>query len=71
MDRAFRIYLWLAFGITWGAGGLGLLAGAFDAAGPQSTRSLVVGGGGLRSAAPMLCQDSTRSGTSSSAGHDP
>ena len=34
MDRPFRIYLWLAFGITWGAGGLGLLVGAFDAAGP-------------------------------------
>jgi len=34
-DRPFRIYLWLAFGITWGAGGLGLLVGAFDAAGPR------------------------------------
>ncbi len=29
MDRPLRIYLWLAFGITWGAGGLALLAGAF------------------------------------------
>jgi membrane protease YdiL (CAAX protease family) len=29
MDRPFRIYLWLAFGITWGIGGLGLLAGAY------------------------------------------
>lgn len=29
MDRPLRVYLWLAFGITWGAGGLGLLAGAF------------------------------------------
>lgn len=29
MDRPFRIYLWLAFGITWGFGGLGLLAGAY------------------------------------------
>jgi hypothetical protein len=28
VDRTFRIYLWLAFGITWGAGGLGLLVGA-------------------------------------------
>ena len=30
MDRPLRIYLWLAFGITWGFGGLGLLAGAFQ-----------------------------------------
>lgn len=29
-DRALRGYLWLAFGITWGAGGLGLLVGAFQ-----------------------------------------
>ena len=38
MDRSFRIYLWLAFGITWGFGGLGLLAGAYgpDAAFPAS-----------------------------------
>jgi uncharacterized protein len=28
MDRPLRVYLWLAFGITWGAGGLALLAGA-------------------------------------------
>jgi uncharacterized protein len=27
MDRPLRIYLWLAFGITWGAGGLALLTG--------------------------------------------
>jgi membrane protease YdiL (CAAX protease family) len=27
MDRPFQIYLWLAFGITWGVGGLALLAG--------------------------------------------
>lgn len=27
MDRPLRIYLWLAFGITWGAGGLVLLTG--------------------------------------------
>jgi membrane protease YdiL (CAAX protease family) len=27
MDRPLRIYLWLAFGITWGVGGLALLAG--------------------------------------------
>jgi membrane protease YdiL (CAAX protease family) len=27
MDRPLRVYLWLAFGITWGAGGLALLAG--------------------------------------------
>jgi len=26
-DRPLRIYLWLAFGITWGVGGLALLAG--------------------------------------------
>lgn len=30
MDRPLRIYLWLAFGITWGVGGLGLLAGAYQ-----------------------------------------
>jgi membrane protease YdiL (CAAX protease family) len=29
-DRPLRIYFWLAFGITWGFGGLGLLAGAFQ-----------------------------------------
>ena len=29
MDRPLRVYLWLAFGITWRAGGLGLLASAF------------------------------------------
>ncbi len=29
MDRPLRIYLWLAFGITWGFGGLGLLTGAY------------------------------------------
>src|SRR5262245_59376081 len=27
MDRPFRLYLWLAFGITWGAGGLALFTG--------------------------------------------
>jgi membrane protease YdiL (CAAX protease family) len=27
MDRPLRIYLWLAFGITWGVGGVALLAG--------------------------------------------
>jgi membrane protease YdiL (CAAX protease family) len=27
VDRPLQIYLWLAFGITWGAGGLGLLVG--------------------------------------------
>ena len=27
MDRSLRVYLWLAFGITWGAGGLALLTG--------------------------------------------
>jgi membrane protease YdiL (CAAX protease family) len=27
LDRPLRIYLWLAFGITWGFGGLALLAG--------------------------------------------
>ena len=30
MDRPLRIYLWLAFGITWGFGGLALLAGAYQ-----------------------------------------
>ncbi len=30
MDPPLRIYLWLAFGITWGFGGLGLLAGAYQ-----------------------------------------
>jgi membrane protease YdiL (CAAX protease family) len=29
VDRPLRIFLWLAFGITWGVGGLGLLAGAY------------------------------------------
>ncbi len=29
-DRPLRVYFWLAFGITWGAGGLGLLVGAFQ-----------------------------------------
>lgn len=28
-DRPLRVYLWLAFAITWGAGGVALLAGAF------------------------------------------
>ena len=27
LDRPFQIYLWLAFGITWGVGGLALLGG--------------------------------------------
>jgi membrane protease YdiL (CAAX protease family) len=27
MDRPLRVYLWLAFGITWGAGGVALLTG--------------------------------------------
>src|SRR5438045_2958201 len=27
VDRPLRIYLWLAFGITWGVGGLALLTG--------------------------------------------
>ena len=27
MDRSLRIYLWLAFGITWGVGGLALITG--------------------------------------------
>lgn len=30
MDRPLRIYLWLAFGITWGFGGLALIAGAYQ-----------------------------------------
>lgn len=30
-DRTVSVYVALAFGITWGAGGLGLLVGAFDA----------------------------------------
>jgi len=29
MTRPLRIYFWLAFGFTWGVGGLGLLVGAF------------------------------------------
>jgi CAAX protease family protein len=29
MGKPLRIYFWLAFAITWGAGGLGLLAGAY------------------------------------------
>jgi membrane protease YdiL (CAAX protease family) len=37
MDRPLRIYLWLAFGITWGFGGLGLLAGAYRPDGASSS----------------------------------
>ena len=37
MDRPLRIYLWLAFGITWGFGGLGLLAGAYQ---PEAASSV-------------------------------
>src|SRR5258708_23278248 len=36
MDRPFRIYLLLAFGITWGFGGLGLLVGAYQPNAPSS-----------------------------------
>src|ERR1700731_3930145 len=34
MDRPLRVYLWLAFGITWGAGGLALLIGGIRSAHP-------------------------------------
>jgi len=34
MDRPLRVYLWLAFGITWGAGGLALLTGTLRSAHP-------------------------------------
>jgi len=40
-DRTFRIYLWLAFGITWGVGGIGLLVDAFRSGGtPPQHRPL-------------------------------
>lgn len=29
-DDPLRLFFWLAFGITWGAGGIGLLVGAFN-----------------------------------------
>src|SRR5689334_13801962 len=35
MDRPLRIYLWLAFGITWGIGGLALLTGEIRPGGPS------------------------------------
>lgn len=41
MDRPLRIYLRLAFGITWGFGGLALLAGAYrPEAAPPVSRAL-------------------------------
>lgn len=36
MDRALRIYLCLAFGITWGMGGIALLGGAYQPNAPFS-----------------------------------
>ena len=43
VDRPLRIYLWLAFGITWGVGGLGLLeamAGRAETARPMIARAM-------------------------------
>ncbi len=40
MDRPLRIYLWLAFGITWGVGGLALLAGEIRPGGPSPLQPL-------------------------------
>jgi membrane protease YdiL (CAAX protease family) len=37
--RPLRIYFWLAFGITWGMGGLGLLAGVYRPRAGLSTTS--------------------------------
>jgi CAAX protease family protein len=40
MDRPLRIYLWLAFGITWGIGGLALLAGDIRPGGASTLHPL-------------------------------
>jgi membrane protease YdiL (CAAX protease family) len=40
MDRPLRIYLCLAFGITWGVGGLGLLAGEIQGGRPSPLHPL-------------------------------
>jgi hypothetical protein len=34
VDRPLRNYLWLAFGITWGVGGLALFSGDIRPGGP-------------------------------------
>src|SRR5262249_48750236 len=62
VDRPLWIFWWLAFGITWGVGGLGLLAGAYrpdwalsashplyyGAAFGPDLAALIVAAGGLR-----------------------
>jgi len=40
IDRPLRMYLWLAFGITWGVGGLGLLAGDIQPGRPSPLHPL-------------------------------
>ena len=40
MDRPLRIYLWLAFGITWGVGGVALLAGDIRSGGAMPLHPL-------------------------------
>jgi hypothetical protein len=40
MDRPLRIYMWVAFGITWGVGGLALLAGDIRPGGASSLHPL-------------------------------
>ena len=40
MDRPLRIYLWLAFGITWGVGGLALLTGNIRPSGASQLHPL-------------------------------
>jgi len=39
-DRPLWIYMWLAFGITWGVGGLALLAGEIRPGGPSPLQPL-------------------------------
>jgi uncharacterized protein len=40
MDRPLLIYLWLAFGITWGVGGFALLAGEIRSGGASPLHPL-------------------------------
>jgi membrane protease YdiL (CAAX protease family) len=40
LDRPLRIYLWLAFGITWGVGGLALLGGEIRPGRPSPLQPL-------------------------------
>lgn len=40
VDRPLRLFFWLAFGITWGVGGLALLAGEIQPGGPSPLHPL-------------------------------